>query len=219
MFGAVVVFELIGPVTVGKALDAVGESGRDDLDDVDQSAPHLIHHILVPLSSPEMARRKAPQIVDLAASTNAVITGLHVVPPGQQIDPFVGDPALSVVAQLARARNVQFEPVVKHSANVIDAIVEAARAAAVDLVVLGEPVPTMMDQGGAGRRFVHEVARRMPRGVRVLVVPTVMEEDDLPAGAMPLAAGADASPSAVSDVAATAGTAVDVTAAGPDERR
>jgi Kef-type K+ transport system membrane component KefB len=219
VFGAVVVFELIGPVTVGKALDAVGESGRDDLDDVDQSAPHLIHHILVPLSSPEMARRKAPQIVDLAASTNAVITGLHVVPPGQQIDPFVGDPALSVVAQLARARNVQFEPVVKHSANVIDAIVEEARAAAVDLVVLGEPVPTMMDQGGAGRRFVHEVARRMPRGVRVLVVPTVMEEDDLPAGGMPLTAGADASPSAVSDVAATAASAVGVTAVGPDKRR
>ncbi len=71
---------------------------------------------------------------------------------------------------------MQFEPVVKQSANVIEAIVEEARAAAVDLVVLGEPVPTMMDQGGAGRRFVHEVARLMPPGVRVLVVPTVMDE-------------------------------------------
>ena len=174
VFGSVVVFELIGPISVGRALEAVGEAGKDVSDEQDDSAPHLVRHILVPLSSPEMARRKAPQIVDLAASTNAVITGLHVVPPGQRSDPLVGDPALSVVAQLARSRRVQFEPVVRQSASVVDCIVEEARAAAVDLVVLGEPVPRMMDQGGGGRRFVHEVAGRMPPGVRVLVVPTVV---------------------------------------------
>lgn len=174
VFASVVVFELIGPISVGRALDAVGESGTDVPDEQDETAPHLIRHILVPLSSPEMARRKAPQIVDLAASTNAVITGLHVVPPGQRSDPLVGDPALSVVGQLARSRRVQFEPVVRQSASVVDCIVEEARAAAVDLVVLGEPVPRMMDQGGGGRRFVHEVAGRMPPGVRVLVVPTVV---------------------------------------------
>ena len=174
VLGSVVIFEIIGPITIGKALDAVGESGQDVDDDHDDTAPHLVRHILVPLSSPEMARRKAPQIVDLAASTNAVITGLHVVPPGQRSDPLVGDPALSVVAQLARSRRVQFEPVVRQSASVVDCIVEEARAAAVDLVVLGEPVPRMMDQGGGGRRFVHEVAGRMPPGVRVLVVPTVV---------------------------------------------
>lgn len=189
VFGSVVVFELIGPISVGRALDAVGESGADVPDEQDETAPHLIRHILVPLSSPEMARRKAPQIVDLAASTNAVITGLHVVPPGQRSDPLVGDPALSVVGQLARSRRVQFEPVVRQSASVVDCIVEEARAAAVDLVVLGEPVPRMMDQGGGGRRFVHEVAGRMPPGVRVLVVPTVVgdreEQTSLPTVADP----------------------------------
>lgn len=178
VFGAVVVFEIIGPITVGKALDATGETGRDVDDDADQSAPHLVRHILVPLSSPEMARRKAPQIIDLAASTNAVVTGLHVVPPGQRADPLIGDPALSVVAQLARSRKVQFEPVVRQSASVIDCIAEEARNAAVDLVMLGEPVPKLLDQGGGGRRFVHEVAERMPAGVRVLVVPTVMSDRD-----------------------------------------
>lgn len=174
VFGSVVVFEIIGPISVGRALDAVGETGKDVVDEQDDTAPHLVHHILVPLSSPEMARRKAPQIIDLAASTNAVVTGLHVVPPGQHADPLVGDPALSVVAQLARSRRVQFEPVVRQSSSVVDCIVEEARAAAVDLVVLGEPVPRMMDQGGGGRRFVHEIAGRMPAGVRVLVVPTVV---------------------------------------------
>lgn len=180
VFGSVVVFELIGPITVGRALEATGEAGRDVVDEVGDAAPHIIRHILVPLSSPEMAGRKAPQIVDLAASTSAVITGLHVVPPGQSIDPMVGAPALSVVGQLARARRVQFEPIVRQSADVVECIVDTAREAAVDLVVLGEPVPALMEQGGAGRRFVHDVARRMPAGVRVLVVPTVLpDEGDL----------------------------------------
>lgn len=193
VFGSVVVFELIGPISVGRALEATGEAGRDVPDEQDETAPHLVRHILVPLSSPEMARRKAPQIVDLAASTNAVITGLHVVPPGQRSDPLVGDPALSIVSQLARSRRVQFEPVVRQSASVVDCIVEEARAAAVDLVVLGEPVPRMMDQGGGGRRFVHEVAGRMPSGVRVLVVPTVVgdreEATPVPTIADPAATG------------------------------
>ncbi len=193
VFGSVVVFELIGPISVGRGLDEVGESGKAVPEEQDPAAPHLVRHILVPLSSPEMARRKAPQIIDLAASTNAVVTGLHVVPPGQRSDPLVGDPALSVMAQLARSRRVQFEPVVRQGSSVVDCIAEEARAAAVDLVVLGEPVPRMMDQGGSGRRFVHEVAGRMPPGVRVLVVPTVSGQSDdgprVPTMADPAGAG------------------------------
>lgn len=174
VFGSVVVFELLGPITVGRALEATGEAGRDVVEESGDAGQHLIRHVLVPLSSPEMAGRKAPQIVDLAASTDATVTGLHVVPPGQSIDPMVGAPALSVVGQLARARNVQFEPIVRHGTDVVECIVETAREAAVDLVVLGEPVPATEEEGGSGRRFVHEVTRRMPTGVRVLVVPTVL---------------------------------------------
>ncbi len=172
VFGSVVVFELLGPITVGRALDATGETGRDATGEHDDAAPHLVRHILVPVSTPEMARRKAPQIIDLAASTDAVVTGLHVVPPGGSLDAMVGAPALSVVGQLARARRVHFEPVVREAADVVDCIVETARTAAVDLVVLGEPVPPTAEQEDAGRRFVHDVARRMPVGVRVLVVPS-----------------------------------------------
>jgi nucleotide-binding universal stress UspA family protein len=196
VFGSVVVFELIGPITVGRALEATGEAGRDVVEDADDSSMHIVRHILVPLSSPEMAGRKAAQIVDLAASAHAVVTGLHVVPPGRSIDPLVGAPALAVVGQLARARRVQFEPVVRHSTDVVQCIVDTARAAAVDLVVLGEPVPAISEQGGSGRRFVHEVVRRMPAGVRVIVVPTVLPdprpipEDDDPAVAVG-AVGAD----------------------------
>lgn len=177
VFGSVVVFELLGPITVGKALDATGESGRDRSDEEEDLAePHLIRHILVPLSSPEMARRKAPQIVDLAASSGAVITGLHIVPPGGSPDPNVGAPALSFVGQVAASRGVQFEPVVREAASVVACIAEEARRAAVDLVMLGEPAPRMLEQGGTGRRIVHEVTRALPAGVRVLVVPTVMDE-------------------------------------------
>lgn len=182
VLGSVVVFELLGPVTVGRALDATDESGRDtsDEEEIDDSAPHHIRHILVPISSPEMARRKGSQIIDLAASTGAVVSGLHVIPPGSRIDPNVGDPALSYIRQIAASRKVQFEPLVRESDSVVDAIVEEARRAAVDLVVLGEPVPRRLDLGG-GRRIVHDIAVRLPAGVRVLVVPTTLDERPRPA--------------------------------------
>lgn len=184
VLGSVVVFELLGPVTVTKALDRTGDAGKDTTEDVislEAEAPHLIRHILVPISSPEMARRKAPQIVDLAASTGAVLTGLHIIPPGSRSDPDVGDPALSYVRQIAASRGVQFEPVVRESDNVVDAIAEESRKAAVDLVVMGEPLPRLLDRGG-GRRIVHEVAARVPAGVHVMVVPTVLADRDAAAG-------------------------------------
>lgn len=182
VLGSVVVFELLGPVTVGKALDRTGESGKDRTEEptvADTDAPHLIRHILVPISSPEMARRKAPQIVDLAASTGAVLTALHIVPPGTTIDPNVGDPALSFVGQVAASRGVQFEPLVRESDSIVEAIAEESRRGAVDLVVMGEPLPRLLDRGG-GRRIVHEVAARVPAGVRVMVVPTTMEDQAPP---------------------------------------
>ncbi|MDX1658303.1 MAG: universal stress protein [Nitriliruptorales bacterium] len=179
VLGSVVVFELLGPVAVGRALDQTGESGRDEVETADTDQPRLIHHILVPVSSPEMARRKGSQIVDLAASAGAVLTGLHIIPPGSRIDPNVGDPALSYIRQIAASRGVQFEPVVRESDSVVDAIIEEARRAAVDLVVLGEPVPSVLDAGG-GRRIIHEVASRVEAGVRVLVVPTTFDERPRP---------------------------------------
>lgn len=173
VLGSVVVFELLGPLAVGRALDAAGESGRQPLEDSpgEDQAPHLIRHILVPLSSPEMARRKGGQIVDLAASTGAAVTALHVIPPGTRVDPNIGDPALSVLRQIAASRNVMFEPLVRESESVADAIVEEARRAAVDLVMLGESVP-QGDEQGSGRQLVQEVASRVGPGVGVLVVPT-----------------------------------------------
>lgn len=184
VLGSVVVFELLGPVAVGKALDATGESGRQP--DVDESvpddAPHLIRHILAPVSSPEMARRKGAQLLDLAASTGATVTGLHVIPPGGQVDPNVGDPALSYLGQISQTRGVAFDPVVVEASSIVDAIVEEARRAAVDLVVLGEPVPRLLDRGG-NRRIVHDIAGRLPDGVRVLIVPTTIETRPEPAPA------------------------------------
>ncbi len=173
VLGSVVVFELLGPLSVGRALDRAEESGRDLSEETEAQpdAPHLIRHILVPISSAEMARRKSPQIVDLAASTGATLTGLHVVAPGTAVDPHQGAPALSLVGQLAAARRVQFEPVVREHESLVDAIVEEAKRAAVDLVVMGEPLPGPMDHGPR-RRLVHEVAARLDAGVRVLVVPT-----------------------------------------------
>ncbi len=182
VLGSVVVFELVGPLTVGRALDRVGDSGKDRSEEASHlhtEAPHLIRHILVPVSSPEMARRKAPQIVDLAASTGAVLTALHIVAPGTRPDPIVGDPALSFVGQVAASRGVQFEPVVRESDNVVEAIAEESRRGAVDLVVMGEPLPGLLDQGGS-RRIVHEVAARVPAGVRVLVVPTTVDDRPKP---------------------------------------
>ncbi len=179
VLGSVVVFELIGPVGVGRALDRTGESGADAAEGAmaeDADAPHLIRHILVPLSSPGMARRKAPQIVDLAASTGATLTGLHVIPPDRRLDPEEVPPALRFVALVAQARDVPFRPVVLAADSVVDAIVDQAHAADVDLIVLGEPYPRALDEGG-GQRIVHEVTRRVRPGIRVLVVPTLDRTD------------------------------------------
>lgn len=175
VIGSVVVFELLGPIAVGRALDRSGESGREapEDDDAEREAPHLIRHILVPLSSPEMARAKGAQIIDMAASAGATVTGLHVVGPGATSDETVGDPALSLVAQIAATRNVQFEAVVREADDVVDAIVEEARRAAVDVVVLGESAP---DSAGdvPGRDFVHAVIGRLDPTVKVLMIPTVL---------------------------------------------
>lgn len=174
VLGSVVIFELIGPLAVGRALDEAGDSGADaaDAEPVDNDAPHLIRHILVPLSSPGMARRKAPQIVDLAASTGATLTGLHILQPGQTVDEDVGVPALRFVGLVAQSRDVAFTPVVRHADSVVDAIVDEARERGVDLIVLGEPYPRALDRGG-GQRILHEVARRVLPDIRVLIVPTL----------------------------------------------
>jgi nucleotide-binding universal stress UspA family protein len=181
VLGSVVVFELIGPVAVGKALDRTGESGADAAvgatGDAEQGGPRLIRHILVPLSSPGMARRKASQIVDLAASTGATLSGLHVVTRDRMPDDLDEvPPALRFVELVAQARDVEFKPVVRVADSVVDAIVDAAEESDVDLVVLGEPYPRAMDRGG-GQRIVHEVARRVGPRVRVLVVPTLDRVD------------------------------------------
>lgn len=173
VLGSVVVFELIGPIAVGRALDATGDAGVDSAsdDDVDPGKPQSIDHILVPLSSPGMARRKAAQIVDLAASTGALLTCLHVVPPNADIDP-AGSPALTFVELVARARDVPYRGSVRRAESVVDAIVGETVEHDVDLVVLGEPYHRTLDRGG-GRRIVHEVADRVPPHVRVLVIPTL----------------------------------------------
>ncbi len=178
VLGSVVIFELLGPISVGRALDATGDTGRvapTDTDSLEVEQPHLVRHILLPISSLRMARRKAPQVVDLAASTGATLTGLHVIPPGSELDPHVGDPALSYVRQVAQTRNVRFEPIVREAESVVDAIVEESRAGAVDLVLLGEPLPGRFDRG-LGRRIVHTVADRLDEGVRLLIVPTTLDE-------------------------------------------
>lgn len=172
VLGSVVVFELVGPIAVGRALDATGDSGADaaDGDAPDPGAPVAIQHILVPLSSPGMARRKAPQIVDLAASTGALLTCLHVARPGAPDD--AQNPALTFVELVARARDVPYRGSVRRSDSVVDAIIGEVEEHDVDLVVLGEPYHGSLDRGG-GRRIVHEVAERVPPGVRVLVIPTL----------------------------------------------
>lgn len=182
VLGSVVVFELIGPVAVGRALDRTGDTGADAAEGAPagegpEQGPRLIRHILVPLSSPGMARRKAPQIVDLAASTGATLTGLHVATRDRVPDDLDAvPPALRFVELVAQARDVPFRPVVKVADSVVDAIVEEAVSSDVDLVVLGEPYPRALDRGG-GQRIVHEVARRVGPRVRVLVVPTLERVD------------------------------------------
>lgn len=181
VLGSVVVFELIGPVAVGRALDRVGDSGADAVDGAGggdaSEGPRMIRHVLVPLSSPGMARRKAPQIVDLAASTGATLSGLHVATRDRMPDDLDAvPPALRFVELVAQARDVPFIPVVKVADSVVDAIVEEALSSDVDTIVLGEPYPRAMDRGG-GQRIVHEVARRVGPKVRVLVVPTLERVD------------------------------------------
>lgn len=173
VLGSVVVFELLGPIAVGRALDATGDAGVDGVtdDELDPGKPQSIDHILVPLSSPGMARRKAAQIVDLASSTGALLTCLHVVSPTAEIDP-AGSPALVFVELVARARDVPYRGSVRRAESVVDAIVEETIEHDVDLVVLGEPYHRTLDRGG-GRRIVHEVADRVPAHVRVLVIPTL----------------------------------------------
>lgn len=183
VLGSVVVFELIGPVAVGKALDRSGDSGVDAVTAANGGAaaaraPHMIRHVLVPLSSPGMARRKAPQVVDLAASAGATLTGLHVVSrvrPDDEADDL--PPALRLVELVASSRDVTFQPVVVVSDSVVDAIVATAIEQDVDLIVLGEPYPRALDRGG-GRRIVHEVARRLPPSIRVMVVPTLERQPE-----------------------------------------
>lgn len=179
VLGSVVVFELIGPLAVGRALDGAGDSGADVVESTSAGpeGPRPIRHVLVPLSSPGMARRKAPQIVDLAASTGAKLTGLHVSSrdrPPEDTDEV--PPSLRFVSLVAGSRDVEFEPLVVIADSVVDAIVDTALARDVDLIVLGEPYPRALDRGG-GRRIVHEVARRVAPRVRVIVVPTLDESD------------------------------------------
>lgn len=182
VLGAVVVFELLGPFAVTRGLDRTGESGRAAVEEEaraaaeDRLAPHRVRHILFPISSPEMARAKAGPVADLAVSAGATLTGLHAVSPGSH-DPDVVDPALSVVRQLAAARGLSFEPIVREASSVVDAIVQTAREAAVDLIVMGESAPGLLDQGG--RRLVHEVAEHAD--VPVIVVPTVARGSVQPA--------------------------------------
>ena len=154
----------------------------------------------MPLSSPGMARRKASQLVDLAASTGATLSGLHVATRDRMPDDLdTVPPALRFLELVAQARDVPFNPVIKVADSVVDAIVDVALSSDVDLVVLGEPYPRAMDRGG-GQRIVHEVARRVTPRVRVLVVPTLERADT--------ATGPPEAPSsqAASDAADPAGT-------------
>lgn len=175
VLGSVVVFELIGPIAIGRALDAVGDSGQAagaDSDSSDPGAQQLVSSILVPLSNPGMARRKAPQIVDLAASTGAVLTGLHVVPPGSPVDGAM-PPALRFVDLVANSREVSFRHrTVASSGDVADTIAATARDLGVDLIVLGEPFPRDGSTATSGSTIVHDVTARVSPDIRVLVIPT-----------------------------------------------
>ncbi|MBW3562165.1 MAG: cation:proton antiporter [Actinobacteria bacterium] len=176
VLGSVVVFELLGPFAVSRALDSAGESGKAAQEAElraaaeDRLAPHRVHHILFPISSPEMAREKAGPVADLAASAGATLTALHIVPPGTY-DPDIADPALSVVRQLATTRGLSYEAVVREATSIVDAILEVAREAAIDLIVMGEPAPRLLDRGG--HRMVHEVVQRAD--IPVLIVPTLAD--------------------------------------------
>lgn len=208
VLGSVVVFELIGPIGIGRALDAVGDSGQaagGGSDNVTPGAQLMISSILVPLSNPGMARRKAPQIVDLAASTGAVLTGLHVVPPDGKVDGSM-PPALRFVDLVANSREVSFRHrTVASTGDVADTIAATARDLGVDLIVLGEPFA----RDGTTSTIVHDIVVRVSPDIRVLVIPTGDSPETRP---VPPASGrgAMASPSP----AATSGAVpVNVTAA------
>jgi len=170
--GSVVVFELVGPIAIGRALDAVGDSGQAAGGDTEAPAPgaqQLVASILVPLSNPGMARRKAPQIVDLAASTGAVLTGLHVVPPDGKVDGPM-PPALRFVDLVANSREVSFRHrTVASSGDVAATIAQTARDLGVDLIVLGEPFAR---DDSPTSTIVHDIAADVTPDIRVLVIPT-----------------------------------------------
>ncbi|MBY5163416.1 cation:proton antiporter [Salsipaludibacter albus] len=166
VLGSVVVFELAGPIAVGRALDTVGDSSTDE-DGGEPGAQQIVNSILVPLSNPGMARRKAPQIVDLAASTGAALTGLHVVGPDQPVDGPI-PPALRFVSLVAAARDVPFDHVTATGASVADTIVSTARRVGADLIVLGEPFP----RRGSASSIVEDVTGQAAPDIRVLVIPT-----------------------------------------------
>ncbi|MBW3578021.1 MAG: cation:proton antiporter [Actinobacteria bacterium] len=183
VLGSVVVFELAGPVTVGWALNRSGDAGRADGYMQPLERQHLVRHVLVPLSSVEMARRKAPQVVDLAASAGSSLTALVVAEPGHGDDESVSSP-LRVVARLAAERGVQFQEVVRESDDVVETVVDEARLVGADLVVMGAPLPTgVADRSRTGLRavsgtaaVVDRVAERLAPDVRVMVIPTAFDE-------------------------------------------
>lgn len=196
--GSVVVFELLGPIAIGRALDAAGDSGQTATDQpATPGAQQTVSSILVPLSNPGMARRKAPQIVDLATSTGAVLTGLHVVGPGEDTDGPI-PPALRFVDLVANARGVPFRHrVVASSGDVADTIADTARELGVDLVILGEPFA----REGTASTIVHDVARQVTPDIRMLVIPTGDSAETSP---VPPATGPGSMPGRIEQPPATA---------------
>lgn len=178
VLGSVVVFELLGPLSVRRALDATGDAGRGVSEKEakaaeEMAAPYRIRHILFPVSSLDMARQKGSVVIDLAVSMNARLTALHIVADGEEPEPDVADPALSVVRQLAQQRGAAVELIVRSHRSVVDGIIEEANRAAVDLVVIGEPAPRQLVPNA--RRLVHDVLERIDPNVRVMVVPTLLD--------------------------------------------
>lgn len=169
VLGSVVVFELVGPIGISRALEAVGDAGQAATDgDSSPGSQQMVSSILVPLSNPGMARRKAPQIVDLAASTGAVLTGLHVVAPDAEVDGPM-PPALRFVDLVANAREVSFRhQVVAADGSVAETIATTASNLGVDLIVLGEP----FSRKDNSSTIVHDLARLVTPEIRLLVIPT-----------------------------------------------
>lgn len=179
VIGGVVVFELLAPLAVGRALDATGESGRAVQEDAEAqalaaAAPHRVERILFPISSPETARRKAPAVADLAASAGASLTALRVVLPWEEAAERDA-PTLAIVEQCAASREVECETLVREHDNVLEAILEEVERQRADLIVIGES--GVDDQGRrspASADLVHELAERVPPGVQVMMLPTVL---------------------------------------------